>query len=146
MSATEKKAGPGALRAAPPPVRRINWPLVLAWFMRLLALGWIIKGLASWAAILGVEYFEFRPFETRAATFQAITIYFAVIDLIAAVGLWLLSPWGSVVWLIAATSRIVLGFVFPAAAAAPLMASTSIGVCILLMLLLSWLASRQRDE
>jgi hypothetical protein len=40
------------------------------------------------------------------------TIFFAVCDLVAAVGLWLLASWGTVVWLIAALTETVLHTVF----------------------------------
>jgi uncharacterized membrane protein (DUF2068 family) len=44
---------------------------------------------------------------------QAATIFFAVIDLVAAVGLWLSASWGAVVWLTAAASSIVVEVFFP---------------------------------
>jgi hypothetical protein len=40
-------------------------------------------------------------------------IYFAVIDQVAAVGLWLTSVWGGVMWLLAIMSHLILGFFFP---------------------------------
>jgi hypothetical protein len=40
------------------------------------------------------------------------TVFFAVIDLIAGVALWLGSAWGAAVWMIAVVSQIVAGFVF----------------------------------
>ena len=33
-------------------------------------------------------------------------IFFGVLDLVAAVGLWLATPWGGVLWLLAAVSQI----------------------------------------
>src|SRR5262249_7648859 len=38
---------------------------------------------------------------------------FAVIDLVAAVGLWLSAPWGAVVWLTSSVSSIVVEVFFP---------------------------------
>ena len=32
----------------------LRWGFVLTWFMRLLAVLWIIKGLSAWAVILGM--------------------------------------------------------------------------------------------
>ena len=43
---------------------------------------------------------------------QTATIFFAVIDLVAAVGLWLAAPWGAVVWLTAAVSMAVIAMFF----------------------------------
>ena len=38
---------------------------------------------------------------------QTATVYFAVIELVAAVGLWLATPWGAVVWLTTVVSMAV---------------------------------------
>src|SRR4051794_41647329 len=61
------------------------------------------KGLYHWAVVSGVtgppDGFEYQP-----TPWQTATIFFAVIDLVAAVGLWLAAAWGGVVWLTAAIS------------------------------------------
>ena len=44
---------------------------------------------------------------------QTATIYFAVIELVAAVGLWLATPWGAVVWLTTVVSMAVIELMFP---------------------------------
>lgn len=133
--------GKGAPRGA-----RVNWRLLQVWFLRLMALGWMMKGLMAWTAILGVEYLDLRPFETQSVSFQTMTVYFAVIDLVAAVGLWLLASWGGVVWLIAVASRLVLGFVFPGVIPVAPWASASLVLAIVVFLLLTWLAERGREE
>ena len=93
--------------------RSTRWRTVLVWLLRLLSIGWLAKGLLAWAVILGVGMEGQVPFEQRLLSFQAITVYFAVIDLVAAVGLWLTSTWGGVLWLLAAISQLLLGFFFP---------------------------------
>ena len=95
-----------------PPPRAVRWSLILVWFMRVMALLWITKGLSAWAAILGVGPAT-APFEARPTGYQATVIYFAVIDLIAAVGLWLTSTWGGVLWLLAVMSHLILAVFFP---------------------------------
>jgi hypothetical protein len=67
----------------------------------------IMKGLLHWAVLFSGASFTAMPIEARAAT-----IFFAVIDLIAAVALWLGSPWGAAVWLMAVLSQVVAAFVF----------------------------------
>jgi len=52
-------------------------------------------------------------FEARTTAWQAATIYFAVIDLVAAVGLWLAAAWGGVVWLTATISMAAIELFFP---------------------------------
>jgi hypothetical protein len=133
------------MNAGPAPAR-INWERLNIWFWRLLALAWLLNGLYAWAVIIGVDPSAARPFEARAATFQAVTIYFAVVDLLAATGLWLLAPWGAVVWLIAAVSRIVMAFAFPAAAGLAMPAIAGLAVCIACFMALNWIAGRQSES
>jgi len=94
-----------------PAPRSVRWSLILVWFMRVVALLWITKGLASWAALLGIGPAP-APFEVRPTGYQATVIYFAVIDLVAAVGLWLTSTWGGVLWLLAIMSHLILAVFF----------------------------------
>lgn len=102
-----------ALRGVPEPRRqRPRWTLALVWFMRLLALLWIAKGLSFWSVIVGAQN-PLPPFEARSLGFQATVIYFAVVDLIAAVGLWLVATWGGVLWLLAVMSHLILATFFP---------------------------------
>lgn len=90
-----------------------RWRRVLVWLLRLLSVAWMAKGLMAWAVIFGLGGEGQPAFENRLLSYQAITVYFAVIDLVAAVGLWLTSTWGGVLWLLAAISQLLLGFFFP---------------------------------
>jgi len=90
-----------------------RWRLALVWFLRLLSAFWLAKGLTAWMVIFGLPGNPQPPFENRLLSYQAIIVYFAVIDLVAAVGLWLTSTWGGVLWLLAAISQMLLGFLFP---------------------------------
>ena len=85
-----------------------RWRSVLVWMLRILSVLWLAKGLLAWAVIFGLVGEDAPPFEARLLSFQAITVYFAVIDLVAAVGLWLTSTWGGVLWLLAAISQLLL--------------------------------------
>jgi hypothetical protein len=90
-----------------------RWRFLLVWFLRLLSAFWLAKGLTAWAVIFGLPGNPQPPFENRLLSYQAIIVYFAVIDLVAAVGLWLTSTWGGVLWLLAAISQMLLSFLFP---------------------------------
>ncbi|KRE17437.1 hypothetical protein ASE63_13375 [Bosea sp. Root381] len=90
-----------------------RWRTTLVWLLRILSVLWLAKGLLAWAVIFGIGGLSQPPFEARLLSFQAIVVYFAVIDLVAAVGLWLTSTWGGVLWLLAAISHLLLGFFFP---------------------------------
>ena len=89
-----------------------GWDVVLVWFMRAIALAWLTKAVATWAGILDVLP-GWRPFESETLGRQSVIVYFAVIDPMAAVGLWLTSAWGGVVWLLAATSALTLAVLTP---------------------------------
>lgn len=93
--------------------REGRWRRLLVWFLRLLSAFWLAKGLTAWAVIFGLPGNPQPPFENRLLSYQAIIVYFAVIDLVAAVGLWLTSTWGGVLWLLAAISQMLLSFFFP---------------------------------
>lgn len=123
---------------------RVRWDVILIWFMRALALVWIVKGIASWTLILGATNAT-TSFETLSTGIQATIIYFAVIDLVAAVGLWLTSVWGGVLWLLAVMSHLILAFFFPRTVIGGLFA---IGFFILLVavyLTVSCLAAREAE-
>ena len=121
----------------------MRWTALLVWFMRTMALVWIAWGLYYWSVILGANPLA-DDFMTMGVVLQATIIFFAVADLVAAIGLWLASPWGGVLWLICAICE----------AAAPLVGvklsvagPIGIGVNTALVAVyfaLSWLASRER--
>lgn len=125
-----------------PRASQTGWDVVLVWFMRLTALVWLAKGALTWAAILDVLPGA-RPFEAEPVGRQAVIVYFAVIDLTAAVGLWLTSAWGGVVWLLAATSALTLAVLTPQLLpiSSPLLGS--LASIVLLYFVLSWLAARE---
>jgi hypothetical protein len=89
-----------------------HWTRRLLIFLRLMAVLSMAKGLYHWAIVCGfigpVDGFEYQ-----AMPWQTATVFFAVIDLVAAVGLWLAAPWGAVVWLTASVSMAAVELVFP---------------------------------
>jgi len=75
------------------------WTGRLVIYLRVMAAVAVFKGLYHWAEVTGFIGTDDTAFEVQAMSWQAATIYFAVIELVAAVGLWLATPWGAVVWL-----------------------------------------------
>src|SRR5580704_17357634 len=75
------------------------WTRRLVFFLRIMAVVSVAKGLYHWAQVTGFVGGEEEAFENQPMAWQAATVYFAVIELVAAVGLWLATPWGAVVWL-----------------------------------------------
>ncbi len=72
----------------------------------------LLKGVYHWAQICGIGVGG-GAFEVRSVAWQTATVFFAVIDLVAAVGLWLAAAWGAVVWLTAVVSMAVVEVFFP---------------------------------
>ena len=87
------------------------------WFLRLLAVVYFMLGLRQWLLILDVMHNG--AFISMTLPQQSAASFFACVDLVAAVGLWLASSWGSVVWLVAALFDIVLHGYFPELAMTP---------------------------
>jgi uncharacterized membrane protein (DUF2068 family) len=73
----------------------------------------LIKGLYHWAQVTGIFVRPDETFELHSVAWQASTVFFAVIDLVAAVGLWLAAAWGAVIWLTSVVSMIALDLFFP---------------------------------
>jgi hypothetical protein len=89
------------------------WTLRLVWFLRGMAVLAMLKGLFHWSIVLGIGDGDDNNFTLHSLPWQTATVYFAVIDLIAAVGLWLAAVWGAVVWLTAAVSMAAVEVFFP---------------------------------
>lgn len=89
------------------------WTRRFVFFLRVMAGIMMLKGLYHWSSVIGLGDGPGTTFEMRPPSWQATTIFFAVLDLVAAVGLWLAAAWGGVVWLTAAISMMVVELFFP---------------------------------
>ncbi len=89
------------------------WTQRLIWFLRGMAVVSMLKGLFHWSIVLGIGDGDDNNFTLHSLPWQTATVYFAVIDLIAAVGLWLAAVWGAVVWLTAGVSMAAVEVFFP---------------------------------
>src|SRR5258708_14198294 len=88
-----------------------GWSERLVLFLGALAIASMLKGLYHWAAVCGFIG-EAGGFEAHVQSWQATTVFFSVIDLVAAVGLWLVAPWGAVVWLTSTVTMIMIELFF----------------------------------
>ena len=102
----------GAIEA-PKSQRMTPWTRRLILFLRIMAAIAMLKGIYHWSLVLGVGDGAGSTFENAGMAWQAATIFFAVIDLVAAVGLWLAAAWGGVVWLTATISMAAIELGFP---------------------------------
>jgi hypothetical protein len=89
------------------------WTLRLVMFLRVMAAISMLKGLYHWSRVVGIMMPAGEGFETHSIVWQSATVFFAVIDLVAAVGLWLAAAWGAVIWLTSVVSMIALDIFFP---------------------------------
>jgi hypothetical protein len=89
------------------------WATRLVVFLRVMAALALVKGLYYWAIVCGVGAPTPQGFDSYAMPYQSATVFFAVIDLVAAVGLWLAAPWGAVVWLTSVISMAAVEALFP---------------------------------
>lgn len=127
-----------------PDGEQARWTFLLAVFFRVTALLWIVAGLAQWLHILSLTG---RDFPDVSAAVVAAVIFFAVLDLVAAVGLWMIAPWGGVVWLLTVTAQIYVSAMKPGFFEGGRVFVTSLdGVLLALYLFLSWRVNRANGE
>ena len=99
-------------RSAKPEVERDRLDVALDYYLIALSVLMLLLGLREWAVILGIFSGATGSFEAMTTPWKIATMYLSVIDLVAAVGLWMRVAWGKVVWLLAALSGIALHTVF----------------------------------
>jgi len=151
MSKTPSRARArnNAMSMAASPAERIDgddnvWTRRLVLFLRVMAVLSIAKGLYHWAQVTGFVGQEDEAFENQAMAWQASTVYFAVIELVAAVGLWLATPWGAVVWLTTVVSMAVIELMFPGIYGGSLLVVAGEALMLAAYLALAWMAARER--
>lgn len=93
--------------------RVMTWTERLLLFQRLMAAISMLKGLYHWAMVCGFGAELHGGFESHTVHWQTATVFFAVMDLVAAVGLWLTAPWGVVVWLTSSVAMVAIEMFFP---------------------------------
>jgi hypothetical protein len=120
------------------------WTRRLVLFLRIMAVVSVVKGLYHWAQVTGFIGGEDDAFENQSMAWQTATVYFAVIELVAAVGLWLATPWGAVVWLTTVVSMAVIELMFPGIYGGSLTVVAFEAVMLGAYLALAWMAARER--
>jgi hypothetical protein len=124
------KSGPDAEEA--------RWAFFLTVFFRVVALLWIVQGLEQWRQIVAPasgSFLELSPAGVSA------TIFFAVLNPIAAVGLWLVAPWGGVVWLLTLLAQMFVASIKPSFFFGGVWIKWFDGGLLVAYLLLSWRAN-----
>ncbi len=120
------------------------WTGRLVIFLRAMAVLSMTMGLYNWAQITGFVGGGDGAFEVQTTQWQSATVYFAVIELVAAVGLWLATPWGAVVWLTTVVSMAVIELMFPAIFGGHILTVLFALAMLASYLGLAWMAARER--
>jgi hypothetical protein len=121
----------------------VRWTMILVWFMRTMAVVWITKGLFAWTVVLGINH-AVADFLELPPVMRGMIGFFAVADLMAAVGLWLAAPWGGVLWLICAASEVMAAMLGVGASMTGAVGIIVDIVLIAVYFILSWLAANER--
>ncbi len=120
-----------------------RWTRRLVLFLRLMAGVSMLKGLYHWSWLCGIAVPPHEAFENHSIAWQSATVFFAVIDLVAAVGLWLAAAWGAVIWLTAVASMLAVEIFFPQVFGSGFLTVAVEGVLLALYL---WLALKSAQE
>ena len=123
-----------------------RWTRRLVLFLRLMAAISMCKGLYHWAEVCGIGLGETQPFENHSIAWQTATVFFAVIDLVAAVGLWLAAAWGAVIWLTAVASMLAVEIFFPQVFGGGWLTGVLEGALLALYLLLALKSAQEHPQ
>ena len=121
-----------------------KWPFWLVVFLRAMAAVSLIKGLYHWAVVCGINAPFPSGFDSYPTPYQVATVFFAVIDLVAGVGLWLAAPWGAVVWLTSVISMAAVEVLFPQIYGGSTVIVVTEVVLLVVYLALALLAAREQ--
>ena len=119
-----------------------RWTRRLVLFLRLMAAVSMLKGIYHWSRVCGIGAGS-ELFEYQSTAWQTATVFFAVIDLVAAVGLWLAAAWGAVIWLMSVASMLAFEIFFPQVFGGGLIIGLAEGSLLAIYL---WLALKSAKE
>lgn len=91
---------------------RPPWSTILALYLRGIAIILTCGGMIYWARIVGISEWRGLWFWEMPIALQGAIIFFAVLDLVAATGLWLLVSWGTVMWIFRCFCQILMHTAF----------------------------------
>jgi hypothetical protein len=78
------------------------------WFQRVIAFYCLLFGLLYWIRLIGLYPGPLWRFDLMPAYWQVATVTLAVSFPFAAIGLWMLSSWGPVIWVICAVTEAIM--------------------------------------
>lgn len=117
------------------------------WFLRLLSFFCMGMGIYWSIRIVGIFEGDLWRFDLMPTPWKLITLVMSLLYLFASVGLWLLAPWGAVVWFVAAiievTIYVPLGNMF---GYSPMNIITNVLIALLFGAFRIWQEVQQRAE
>ncbi len=122
--------------------RASRWGMLLVVFMRAMASVWMLFGLAQWSNIIWPRAIPFEALPTEVAIAVG---FFAVADLVAAVGLWLAAPWGGALWLATAAGEALATILLPAYFSGGALTLVVYATLIAIYFAVTWLAAQERE-
>ncbi|MBL0371310.1 hypothetical protein JJB09_04655 [Rhizobium sp. KVB221] len=96
-----------------PPPKPFLPQILMAVFLRLVALGCLFYAVRLWGDLIGYSHEGVMRFDLLSTDRMAASAALAVLYPVAAIGLWLKGPWGPVMWSAAAVMEIVMHQVMP---------------------------------
>ena len=84
-------------------------------------------------------------FSNLATPAMVAAVFFAVVDFIASIGLWLAAPWGGVIWLVAVGAQLLVLVVMPGFFDYPFVTGLADVGLVAGYLMLVWLAAQAGD-
>ena len=123
-----------------------RWTRRLVLFLRVMAAVSMLKGLYHWSRVCGIGVDASDVFQYHSIAWQAATVFFAVIDLVAAVGLWLAAAWGAVIWLTAVASMLAVEIFFPQVFGGGLLSNLLEGSLLVLYLGLALKSAQEQPQ
>lgn len=117
----------------------------LVWFMRVLSVLWVLQGLNQWFGVMTGKGESAVALDSMTSFGIAAIMFFCVIDLVAAVGLWLAAPWGGVVWLVTIAAQWLAILCLPGFFAHDLLIGLGELVLVTAYLFLTYQAARENE-
>ena len=83
------------------------------WFQRVIAGYCLLFGVLYWIRLIGIHDGSLWRFDLMPIHWQVASVTLAVLYPFAAIGLWMLSSWGPVIWVLCAATEVVMYAGFP---------------------------------
>jgi hypothetical protein len=115
-------------------LERLDW--LRAWILRLGSVFLFALTLDQWIGLVGVVEGPLGRFDLMPAGWRVASATLAVLYPVAGIGLWLLAPWGTVVWFLVAATLAVMSFGFPATFGTDILGLAPHVACLLVLLVL----------